>query len=72
MMRSVGNTLSLVWDSVCSWSAARRGGEPLEGRRGRFMLDSRLHNASTWIRDSLVYRLIAGDFDYSQMRRNNG
>ena len=47
MMRSVGEALSLVWESDRSWSAARRGGEPLGGRGGRFMLVDRLHNFGT-------------------------
>ena len=63
MMRSVGDALSLVWESDRSWSAARRGGEPLEGRGGRFMLDRRLHNVGTWMTDSLIYRPMAGEFD---------
>lgn len=62
-MRSVGDALSLVWESDRSWSAARRGGEPLEGRGRRFMLDGRLHNVGTLVTDRLIYKVIAGEFD---------
>ena len=47
MIRSVGDALSLIWDSDRSWSAARRGGEPFEGLGGRFMLDGRLHSVTS-------------------------
>ena len=70
MIRSVGDALSLVWESDRSWSAARRGGEPLEGRGGKSILDSRLHNVGTLMADCLIYRPIAGDMDSSQMVRD--
>ena len=53
MIRRVGDALSLVWESDRSWSAARRGGEPLEGRAGRFMRDCRLHNVNAVMKKSL-------------------
>ena len=70
MMRSVGDALSLIWDSDRSWSAARRGGEPLGGRGGRFMLDGRVHNVDTIMTDSLIYRLMVEGIDSSQMVRD--
>ena len=69
MTRSVGDTLSLVCDSDRSWSAARRGGEPLEGRERIFMLDGRLHNVGTLMADSLVHRLMASKIDSLQRER---
>ena len=72
MMRSVGDALSFIWESDRSCSAARRGGEPLEGRGGRFMLDGRLHNVGTLMRYSLICRLIAGEVDSLQMVRDIG
>ena len=70
MMRSVGDALSLIWESDRSWSAARRGGEPLGGRGGRSMLDGRLHTVDTLMTDSLIYRLIVEKFDSWQMVRD--
>ena len=72
MMRSVGDALSLVWESDRSWSAARLGGEPLEGRGGRFMLDGRLHNVGTLMADCFIYTLIAGFLDSLQMVKDSG
>ncbi len=69
MMRSVGDALSLVWESDRSWSAARLGGEPLEGRGGMFMLDRRVHNGDALMTDSLLYRLTAGGIDLLLARR---
>ena len=72
MMRSVGDALSLVWEADRSWSAARRGGEPLEGRKEISMLDGRLHNVGILMTASLVCRLMAGEFDSLQRVRNIG
>ena len=69
MMRSVGDALSLVWESDRSWSAARRGGEPLEGRGGMFMLDRRLHNVDALMTDWLLYRLMGGGIDLLIVKR---
>ena len=60
MTRSVGDTLLLVWESDRSCSTARRGGEPLEGRGGIFMLDRRLHNVGASTTDWFVYRQMTG------------
>lgn len=72
MMRSVGDALTLVWESDRSWSAARRGGEPLEGRGEDFMLDGRLHNVDIVMTDSLISRLIAGEFESLRRVGNTG
>ena len=69
MTRSVGDALSLVWESDRSWSAARWGGEPLEWRGGIFMLDCRLHNVGALTRDRLVYKLMTGKFKLTVMMR---
>jgi len=44
--------LSLVCESVLSWSAARLGGEPLGGRCGEGIVEGRLHNVGVLIVNS--------------------
>ena len=65
----MGDTLSLVWESDRSCSAARRGGEPLGGRGGIFMLDCKLHHVGALMTDWLVYRAVYRTFNSSVVMR---